>query len=817
MTSNKVPVGPLKMNQSSLTIYKRPKDDDEELKESSLSPQQYAIPKTHSLLKAAVPDLKLFENMNVVEKCKAFVGAEHDDEIILCPAMKRMMAVLNYYNSLMVKAVNGNETFAQLEFIEFCDRCYGQKSMLEDHIHFVTNHSDLVSSTAMATTLKWKCFGFLKDCNITTRHYRNRQQEEQEEVHFYIDIMDSLHFNMLHLVDAGLRVNIVQKDDDDPNELNENHKESVVDQKMLKIAQQIHRKRQQCFFERLDETKKNSKYSLCSTVVSNDGIKCGITKMDSVLKDFKKEIGDEAVVHRLVAFMDDQRYDTETMNEDMAVYAESKQCNVRMAMKVQDDGGCFGALRRWLRYHRVSGSSFSTGIWWAYWPWYKEQTIDSLMNNKRRLWRQIDFGGHSMESLCVSRHFENLKEEALGSDLIPNKFWTKLMKKATRYLHSARCKKMVDRWNWGYSLKFEVSKKGKVTVQHLLSLLLYTDSSEYCTALSETFRAITSGETIEEMNRRNSLYYWTSRYLRELVLCFGSFAKRAKSTYFTGISYEMSIPQFRIGLVGPTSTSMAKEVAVRFAGEKGMLIMLKGGDSTCFDASVFSAYPEEQERIFCGSTKRETVASIVLVKSARNYKVAIGAYSKFDAIFSGLKAEFDDRERRIIMKSLQWINGCDDAIADQKMLDTFILETFYSFIIHKKMIYLNFNELYKVKNDQIVHMVVNPLWNKSDADSDNKPMNVNLLKPFVFNLFRDINQIRIWTGNDYPFDLMLFLKMMHGADLPEKLERILIERGLWIQQSFSGKVKSEYEFVGITAKTEGDQWTGWSLSLMLNK
>ena len=780
----------MNIHQTPLPIYKRPKDDDEEINESI----------SNTPPKGAVPDLKVFENMEVIEDCKTKSN--------LCPVIMRMVAVLNYYNSLMMNAMDNDETLWQIQIIEFCDVHYTEHWMLEDYIHFVANHSDFASMIKMAEALNWKCFDDVKQCGASTRHYRSRSQAEKV-VHFCIEIMDKLHFNVFHLVDVGLRV---------PSELNliDNlSDDGLKDGVMLQIAQQIHRERQQTAFPRIDATDSNSKYSLCSnsTVESNDGTKGGLTKMDSVLRDFKKEVGDEAVVRHLVEFMEGQRYDTETMNDDMAVYAESKQCNVRTAMDAHGDGEGFGAIRRWLRYHRVSGSSFSTGKWWAYWPWYRKQTIESLMSDEEEMWNDIDFGGHSLKSLCVYKHFENLKEEVFGSGLISAKFWKSLLQKATRYLRSKRCKQMKDAFDFGGDLKFDTIQGFVVTERHLISLFLYTDSSEYCTALSETFRAIKSGETIEEINARNSMFYWTSRYLRELVFCFGDYAYKENISFFTGISFEMSIPQFKIGLVGPTSTTLAKEVAVRFAGENGMVIVLKGAGSRCFDASVFSAYPEEQERIFFGSTKRETVASIILVKSARNYKVATGAYSKLDAIFSGQEPDtMTDLEMEIISESIQWLNGHDDAV-NNKNLDYFILETFCSFVIHKKLVFLDLNWLYRVKDYKIVKLMVNSMWHKYDDTESDKPIKANLIKPLVFTLFRDVHQIRI--SADYnPFDLMSFLRMLQNVDIPEKLEYILITGEKWVGEGFTGKVKDAYFAEGIIG-VKHNKWADW-WSLKLN-
>ena len=58
-------------------IYKRPKhDDDEDRKQTSLSPQQYSSAKAHALPKGDVPDLKLFQNMEIVECCRSWNAAK---------------------------------------------------------------------------------------------------------------------------------------------------------------------------------------------------------------------------------------------------------------------------------------------------------------------------------------------------------------------------------------------------------------------------------------------------------------------------------------------------------------------------------------------------------------------------------------------------------------------------------------------------------------------------------------------------------------------------------------------------------------------
>ena len=174
--------------------------------------------------------------------------------------------------------------------------------------------------------------------------------------------------------------------------------------------------------------------------------------------------------------------------------------------------------------------------------------------------------------------------------------------------------------------------------EHIQALLLYTNHSKYSKAFSETFRAEFVCETVGEIAGRNSHFYWTSRYLRELITCFGTESKRENKAFFTGVSPVLHVPQFQIGLNGPTSTSTARVVAERFAGKNGMIIKLKGGAASCFNAKPFSTYKEEEERIFFGSIKRMEVQSIQLMESTRKYATAMRAYSKFDALFNGDKA-----------------------------------------------------------------------------------------------------------------------------------------------------------------------------------
>lgn len=112
-----------------LTVYKRPKDDNETLSN------------TKSITKPSEPDLTLFENMNITDYCNA-TNSQISDQIdvefinkLHCPATKRIVAVLNHYHILTMTDVLDENM--ESEFIEFCDTNYGEKWMLEDYIHCI--------------------------------------------------------------------------------------------------------------------------------------------------------------------------------------------------------------------------------------------------------------------------------------------------------------------------------------------------------------------------------------------------------------------------------------------------------------------------------------------------------------------------------------------------------------------------------------------------------------------------------------------------------------------------------------------------------
>ena len=190
------------------------------------------------------------------------------------------------------------------------------------------------------------------------------------------------------------------------------------------------------------------------------------------------------------------------------------------------------------------------------------------------------------------------------------------------------------------------------------------------------------------MVKRNSRFYWVARYLREAVAYYGCAGEDGPNgdeigPFFTGMSLELNIQSFSIGLQGPTSTSRQRSIAVRFAGDEGMVIRLNNviapsSIEPFWDSTWIGRYPEEDERLFFGSLFNMQLETLTLVKSAKNYQHVMSAFSKFDALLSAavIGDTVSHEELKIIDCCIKSVLGSVDVMLNgSSMLSFSILST----------------------------------------------------------------------------------------------------------------------------------------------
>ena len=71
-------------------------------------------------------------------------------------------------------------------------------------------------------------------------------------------------------------------------------------------------------------------------------------------------------------------------------------------------------------------------------------------------------------------------------------------------------------------LQCGIKTAATLSLQNLITLILYTDEGELCTKFSSTFRRQRSYESIKTIKKRNGGYWHWSKILKETVQCFGT-------------------------------------------------------------------------------------------------------------------------------------------------------------------------------------------------------------------------------------------------------------------------------------------------------
>ena len=143
-------------------------------------------------------------------------------------------------------------------------------------------------------------------------------------------------------------------------------------------------------------------------------------------------------------------------------------------------------------------SFFSTGQIFGYWPqWKEDKQLDgydrSILN------------GYTKSQLYVAPVYTDLKEEILESGFCNGREWNIHFRKAEEWMGTKKVKRMRSNDD-----KYGIEKGTQISKNHLLSVILYTDTNELQNHFSSTFRRRYSFETIllfcVAINQSNPIY-----------------------------------------------------------------------------------------------------------------------------------------------------------------------------------------------------------------------------------------------------------------------------------------------------------------------
>ena len=202
--------------------------------------------------------------------------------------------------------------------------------------------------------------------------------------------------------------------------------------------------------------------------------------------------------------------------------------------------------------------------------------------------------------MYVKRKFDNYKEETL-SHLNIKFYKNQVVTKAEQFIQTNTVKSMTAA-NLNYRYNYGITAGTPINLNHIISLILYTDFTEYCSKFSGTFRSLSINETMQDVKTRNTAFWFQSKYFREVVEIYGH-STGETGPFFSGVNCVLCIPQFALRLNSPTSTSKHIEVSINFATRDGMIIELsnnghyRADELSIFDVSWLSRYPDQN----CGN------------------------------------------------------------------------------------------------------------------------------------------------------------------------------------------------------------------------
>eukprot|EP01084_Bolivina_argentea_P256248 431340_1 len=609
-----------------------------------------------------------------------------------CIVIKRILNALQFHQSLQLlddsKLVNVLMEFVSIQY----------QHLIDDFNHIIIDHHDDMESIYELIHNKHKLL--LPSCSIISCTFYKRSNRNRELDHemkepnidnlqfmFWQDLFDQIHCFMLHLFDGGLRIkkNKIYNNIDcrrfDDTDSSDSKYDSCFDRNfdtICKTASDQNKSLQKLGF-RGGRTKTNKFNINIGFIESDKNIQDTrnepeTTFMDDLYMFLKQYNVNTATILRLNEYLIEHQYDTDSVLSDIVVddnfasniaqflqntqyfncvveyqffverkkYEEKQReeklsetsqqvwCIAQQTMKPYYDELREKAAR--------TSNAFSIGFTFFYWDYYRSGDV-----TQRWMGNQNDLLGYSSSQLFIRKKYKSLKDEVLDNEIynISVDIYNKVLTKAYQYIHCKTVKYIVasDEEN---ELHYGITEGTLISIEHLLSILFYTNLSKLSTAFSSTFRALQKNESLESIKTRNREYWHWSKLIREAVQYYGNkLGHERGQPFYTGISY-MILPAFVIRLCCPTSTTKQEEVAYNFANETGIVIRINNGSNyysqflRYFDCSWLSCYHDEDERLFCGGDNPLRVESVTLVTSRYNLYWFLKPLFYLDCMVSGV-------------------------------------------------------------------------------------------------------------------------------------------------------------------------------------
>eukprot|EP01084_Bolivina_argentea_P202623 346173_1 len=668
--------------------------------------------------------------------------------VMSCEKILRLMNAMKLYESLCIF----DNTDHEEKLMRFLNESY--KTLLDDFIHITDTHANQVEDITKLCAVSQTGECQLKQCLYTQRHYTTfpRTKINDPKLAFYCETFDNLHFYLYHLVDIGFRSDesVIHN-----KEKNKNGEYQCVDEHCENIMRTISTARKSLPFDVNRFNDAQNKYNIHINTANHSINNSETTFLEIMLETIKESrfAFSNNEFNELDLFLNNEEYDTDAVRNDLT------KNNSNIFNLIKNHMSVVTFIKTYVKDQELSSISFSTGLIFYYWPYYKD--ISEVKQNNEEFYNINDHSGYKICELYTEKKYNSFKEEILTHINI-NEYNELVILKANQYVNTEKvrhnCANARDD-----ELHYDIEENTPLFLWNLISVILYCDFSKLCTHFSSTFRAIEFAESLLSIKERNQEFWWMSKILRETVQFYGVRSRYGTGPFYCGISFVMSIPEYCIRLCSPTSTSKDLQVSLNFATREGMIVELNDNGHgyswrlSLFNCSWISRYKEENERLFFGGDWRIRVSSIRLFCTKKhqwkNFDTFFHALFIFNCMVIGYsnRLDIDVSDKDIILNLINFTNTYDD----------YIKNTFQLFIVQKRQLVLNIHYIHQYCN-VLSYLVIDSLQQTTLYKENLKR---NLVNKLMFTLFKNANKICIYSTSangiySYSFSLKLFLEII---------------------------------------------------------
>ena len=306
-----------------------------------------------------------------------------------------------------------------------------------------------------------------------------------------------------------------------------------------------------------------------------------------------------------------------------------------------------------------------------------------------------------------------------------------------------------------------------ISFSHVLSLICYCDLSDFSRAWSESFRFIKFGEGIKEIKERNQKYYWSSKYLIEMVECFGISDNwlynpngNESGPYYCGLNRVLTFPSYITRFCGPCSTSTQLSVATRFAKGDGLILTVNNYDVNLhfFNCSWISRYREEEERLFISGTNTIKIENITIIENGKKYTKLVKVLRGLDDIITGIDylyyRSLCSSEIAYLKELLSFLSFGDNS---DYVSDKYIQSLLITYQHHKTQIVINLDFLYGKVSPDLLDIILYGL-ERAYREPSGKT-NIVKISPLL-SIFKSLKKLIIYTTSQLVginIDLMIII------------------------------------------------------------